>query len=136
MCLSVILFMGGEGSGERDVSLAPCPFWRWVSLVPGPFWGRYVQGGWVCPGVGMFGLGGLSPGGGYVWEVGTPWTWTIEVGTTHPRYWHLVVATTCTIGKRPVHVLLECIFVLSCCQQELSEHIVKGKIAKTVSLCC
>ena len=31
-----------------------------------------------------------------------------------PHYWHLMAATTCAVGKRAVHILVECILVSQC----------------------
>ena len=38
--------------------------------------------------------------------------WYIQGVGTHPNYWHLVAATTRTVGKRAVRILLESFLVL------------------------
>ena len=86
----------------RGVSLVPGPFGEGRSLVPDPFEkGEYLVVTGPFPGVGMPGLrslsgGGWGGGGGYV---------------PNPCYWHLLVATTHTVSKRAVCILLECLLI-------------------------
>ena len=56
--------------------------------------------------------GGYVHGGGYVWGISRGRGWVPT-----PGYSHLVTFTTCTIGKRAVHILLECFLVLTFVRQ-------------------
>ena len=90
--------------GESNVFTGVCLFtegYLWshvlsVGQVPGHFWG-----------VGMSGGDEYIPG---TWVSPEGWICPVEwVPTTHCS--HLVAATTCTVSKRVVCILLECILV-------------------------
>ena len=73
---------------------------------------------------------------------GPPWTWSLIVqGPPHPKppALHLVAIEAHTVGKRAVHILLECFLVCLCelkgfCVWHLSLSVAMGESVSTIFL--